>query len=446
MSFPTYPDYADSGAEWLGRIPTHWGCELGRRLFAQSRLPAMPGDLQLSATQKYGVIPQQMFMELEDQKVVLALTGLDNFKHVEVDDFVVSLRSFQGGIERCKYSGCVSPAYTVLNARHQVDPAFMEYLLKAPPFIAALQSVTDGIREGKSISYEQFGSVHLPIPSVEEQSSISAFLTDETAKIDALVAEQEELITLLKEKRQAVISHAVTKGLDSSVPMKDSGVEWLGEVPAHWEITSLKRHWTATDCKHVTAEFVEDGIPLASIREVQSRWVELADAKRTTEHFYKVLIEGGRDPRPGDLIFSRNATVGEVAQVSVEHPLFAMGQDVVLLRRIDPSSSPDFLQQVIRSAVVIEQLAVCMIGSTFKRINVEEIRSLVIAFPPTDEQHMISTYLIEQAKQFDQLIDEAVLSIELQRERRSALISAAVTGQIDVRGLAQTFGDIAVAG
>ena len=249
------------------------------------------------------------------------------------------------------------------------------------------------------------------------------------------MAEQEKLIALLQEKRQAVISHAVTKGLDPNVPMKDSGVEWLGEVPGHWEVTALKRHWTAADCKHVTAEFVEDGIPLASIREVQSRWVELEEAKRTTEYFYQLLIEGGRDPRPGDLIFSRNATVGEVAQVHPDHQPFAMGQDVVLLRRIAKAASPDFLQLVIRSSVVTQQLALCMVGSTFKRINVEEIRSLVIAFPPPDEQAKIANHLLAQAEIFDQLIGEALLSSELLRERRTALISAAVTGQIDVRGL-----------
>ena len=155
----------DSGAEWLGCIPEHWGC-VGRRLLAQSRLPAQPGTLAALRSQKYGVIPQQMFMELEDQKVVLALTG-DNFKHVEVDDFVISLRMFPRiGIERCRYSGCVSLAYTVLNARHQVDPAFMEYLLKAPPFIAALQSVTDGIHEkARASAMNSSAPVHLPIPS-----------------------------------------------------------------------------------------------------------------------------------------------------------------------------------------------------------------------------------------------------------------------------------------
>jgi type I restriction enzyme S subunit len=290
----------------------------------------------------------------------------------------------------------------------------------------ALPSMTKGALSGHRVVR----------PPLTEQIQIAAFLDRETAKIDALVAEQEKLIALLKEKRQAVISHAVTKGLDPSVPMKDSGVEWLGEVPAHWDTGPLKRYWSVTDCKHLTAEFVEDGIPLASIREVQSRWVNLQEAKCTTEYFYELLIEGERKPLPGDLIFSRNATVGEVAQVRDEHPRFAMGQDVVLLRKLASPYSTDYLQHVIRSPVITLQLAYKMIGSTFKRINVEEIKSFEVPFPPAIEQGQIAAFLVGELARFDALTAVAQRAIDLLQERRTALISAAVTGKIDVRATA----------
>ena len=280
--------------------------------------------------------------------------------------------------------------------------------------------------------------MELPVvlPPDTEQTAIAAFLDAETSKIDALIAEQRRLIELLKEKRQAVISHAVTKGLNPDAPMKASGIEWLGDVPEHWEVGTLKRYWSVTDCKHLTALFVEDGIPLASIREVQSRWVALENAKCTTEHFYEMLIEGGRRPVAGDLIFSRNATVGEVAQVSGNHPRFAMGQDVVLLRKLSTAYSSDFLQHVIRSPIIIQQLAHMMIGSTFKRINVEEIRSFCVPSPPSAEQAQIAAYLESEIQRFDCLIAEAERAIDLLQERRTALISAAVTGKIDVREFA----------
>lgn len=433
MSFPRYPKYKPSGVEWLGEMPEHWEAVTGRRVFAQVREPSRPEDDQLSATQKYGVIPQRRFMELEDQKVALALSGVGGFQHVEANDFVISLRSFQGGIERSQHDGCVSPAYTVLRARVPTWPPYWALLLKSAGYVSALQSRTDGIRDGKAINYGQFSGVAVPLPPLEEQRAIAAFLDRETAKIDALVAEQERLIELLKEKRQAVISHAVTKGLDPTAPMKPSGIEWLGDVPAHWEIGPLKRFWSITDCKHVTAEFVEDGYPLASIREVQGKWVALEDAKRTTTPFFELLISGGRRPEAGDLIFSRNATVGEVAQVRADHPPFAMGQDVVLLRRRSPASAPDYLQAAIRSAAFAAQLEVLMIGSTFRRINVQEIGQCWIPWPPSQEQDHIAAYIERATRRFDRLVIEAEGAIRLFQERRSALISAAVTGQIDVR-------------
>ncbi|MBO1908732.1 restriction endonuclease subunit S [Microvirga sp. 3-52] len=128
----------------------------------------------MSATQRYGDVPQRHYMEFEDQKVVLALGGLNNFKHVQKNDFVISLRSFQGGIEYSAFSGCVSPAYTVLRAAKSICPRYYAYTLKSEPYIAALQSATDGIRDGKNISYEQFGTIPLPAPPLPEQRVIAS--------------------------------------------------------------------------------------------------------------------------------------------------------------------------------------------------------------------------------------------------------------------------------
>ncbi len=315
-------------------------------------------------------------------------------------------------------------------------PSFVQYALLSS-YLKTGQIDLERMRAAQPhLNAEELGACTLVCPPMSEQLQIAAFLDRETAKIDALVAEQRRLMDLLREQRQAVISHAVTKGLNPDAPMKDSGVEWLGEVPAHWDVCPLKRNWAVTDCKHVTAEFTDEGFPLASIREVQSRWVDLSSAKRTTQHFYELLIEGGRKPRAGDLIFSRNATVGEVAQVSAEHPPFAMGQDVVLLRKQDVDESSDFLQHVIQSPVVTRQLDNLMIGSTFKRINVEEIRSLLVPRPPLEEQRSVAAFLDRETAKIDALVAETESGLDLLAERRAALITAAVTGQIDVRKLA----------
>ena len=162
-----------------------------------------------------------------------------------------------------------------------------------------------------------------------EQAAIVRFLDHADRRIRRYIRAKQRLIKLLEEQKQAIIHRAVTRGLDPNVRLKPSGVEWLGDVPEHWEVAALRRHWSVTDCKHLTVPFIDDeeGIPLASVREVQSFDLSLANAKRTGRQYYESLIEGGRKPRRGDLIYCRNVSVGAAAIIITEEPL-AMGQDV----------------------------------------------------------------------------------------------------------------------
>ena len=443
MSFARYPEYKDSGVAWLGEVPGHWEVLRLKNVLAQ-KVTDGPHTTPVFVDEG---IPFLSVDGIQSGELVfdgcrfVSETDHDEFKRKaqpQRGDLLMGKAASTGKIARVKVDfdfSIWSPLALIRINDKEALPEFVEYVLKSNATQAEIDNYCTANTQ-KNISMDDIPRLILTRPPISEQTAIATFLDHETAKIDALVAEQQKLIALLQEKRQAVISHAVTKGLDPSVPMKDSGVEWLGEVPRHWEVSPLKRFWLVTDCKHVTAEFAEEGYPLASIREVQGRWVDLSSAKRTTEDFYRVLIEGGRLPEPGDLIFSRNATVGEVAQVNADHPLFAMGQDVVLLRRIEREYSPDFLQAVIRSDIVRVQLENLMIGSTFKRINVEEIRSILLPFPPPTEQAAIVEQLQNALYPLDALDAEAQEIIELLQERRTALISAAVTGQIDVRGLA----------
>jgi type I restriction enzyme S subunit len=204
----------------------------------------------------------------------------------------------------------------------------------------------------------------------------------------------------------------------------------LGVIPDTWEFGSLGRFWSVTDCKHVTAQFVHQGFPLASIREVQSRFVDLTNAKQTTASFYKLLIEGGRKPRPGDMLLSRNATVGEVAQVADWHPQFAMGQDVCLLRKKSNEYSTEFLQAVFQSPVILNQLSDLMVGSTFKRVNVQQIRNFVVPMPPPPEQRSIATALSD----VDGLLDALKRLIAKKRDLKQGAMQQLLTGQTRLPG------------
>ncbi|GAB3469340.1 restriction endonuclease subunit S [Polaromonas eurypsychrophila] len=437
MSFPRYPSYKDSGVEWLGEVPGHWEVLALKKSFQivggstpkSDTESFWDGDI-LWATPSDLSKRESVYMKDTQRKISAAGLASCGTTLVPAASIILSTRAPIGSLAIAEVEMCTNQGCKSLIPSKGASTEYFAHLL-------SISSTELNIR-GKGTTFlelsgDELGAFKIPVPPPQEQTQIAAFLDRETAKIDGLVAEQRRLMDLLREKRQAVISHAVTQGLNPDAPMKPSGIEWLGDVPAHWDVGPLKRYWSVTDCKHITAEFVDEGIPLASIREVQSRWISLENAKCTTEYFYELLIEGGRQPQPGDLIFSRNATVGEVAQVNVEHPPFAMGQDVVLLRKQSQDYSSDYLQHVIRSPIIILQLANMMIGSTFKRINVEEIRSFVTPCPPPSEQVEIATFLEGEVGKFDTLTTEAQHAINLLQERRTALISAAVTGQIDVR-------------
>jgi type I restriction enzyme S subunit len=272
------------------------------------------------------------------------------------------------------------------------------------------------------------GQVVLAIPSEAEQQAIINFLDHETAKIDALIEKQQRLIELLKEKRQAVISHAVTKGLNPNAQMKNSGVEWLGEVPAHWQVAPLKRFADVVDCKHYTVQFLDEGLPIVSIRELRDDSIDISNAKLTTRSEWNFLREG-RVPRLGDIVFCRNASVGAAGYVNGDFD-FCMGQDVCLIRT---GLANRYMHFQITARHVREQIEAFLVGATIRRANVEEIRGLVVAFPPENEQKAIEKHLETVLSEFDALSEKAGRTVVLLIERRTALISAAVTGKIDVR-------------
>ncbi|WP_051299726.1 restriction endonuclease subunit S [Methylobacter luteus] len=432
--YQTYPEYKESRVEWLGNIPNHWNVFDGKRVFKNRRELALDQDEQLAASQKYGVIPQSLMMKLNDSKVMLALNGTSSFRHVEKNDFVISLRSFEGGIEYSSYKGCVSPAYTVLNAIKDIASAFYRYLFKSKPFISALQSTTDSLRDGKSITYEQFGAIPLVLPSVFEQEAIANFLDHETAKIDVLIEKQQQLIQLLKEKRQVVISHAVTKGLHPNVPMRDSGVEWLGEIPEHWGVTYLT-HLVDQNRRIMygivlPGPNVDDGVAIVKGGDVKPGRLNLDSLCKTT---YEIESNYARSRlAEGDLVYSIRGTIGDVEIVPKEIEGANLTQDAA---RISPKKGVHniWLKYVMESTPVFSQLEIGSLGAAVKGINIRDLKKAILPQPPESEMLEIADFIEKVLVKMNKLAENCDKQIQLLNERRTALISAAVTGKIDVR-------------
>lgn len=291
----------------------------------------------------------------------------------------------------------------------KIVPRFLYYYATTMPYAlystsTALPSMTQGDLAGHVI----------PLPPMAEQRAIADYLDRETAKIDILIEEQQRLIELQRERLRSVVSHAVLEATSRRVP--------------------LRRVADVIDCAHVTAEFVDDDdrYPVASIRECAGAFVDLSECNYTTSEFFDLLRSSGRAPSPGDLLFIRNVSVGQVAAIAPGTPAFAVGQETVLLRR-KANADPIYLRYALTASEARHAIEGAMIGSTFRRINVSAIRALPVPLPPLDEQRRIAAYLDEQTSKIDTLIAETERFIELSKERRAALITAAVTGQIDVR-------------
>jgi type I restriction enzyme, S subunit len=203
-----------SNVPWLGAFPAHWRVVGSRRLFALRNEAARSDDRQLTASQKHGVIYQDDFMQREGQRVVQVIKGADILKHVEPNDFVISMRSFQGGIEWCQLRGCTSSAYVILIPSERVHGRFFSYLFKSSTYIQALQTTSNLVRDGQALRYENFAQVELPLLPLGEQAAIAAWLDRVTFDIDALIAEAAKVIALLSERRVALISAVVTGKID----------------------------------------------------------------------------------------------------------------------------------------------------------------------------------------------------------------------------------------
>ncbi|MCD8296950.1 MAG: restriction endonuclease subunit S, partial [Prevotella sp.] len=231
-----YERYKDSGIKWIGEIPEHWKTKKIKYVFTERSEKGFPNEPVLCSTQKYGVIPQSLY----ENRVVVVNKGLENLKRVRKGDFVISLRSFQGGIEYAYYQGIISAAYTILQLTDTANSDYLKYIFKSLDFIQLLKTCVTGIREGQNINYELLRKNSIPLPPLNEQTIIVSYLDKKISEIDSYVEKRKKLIASLSELKQSVIAKAVTKGLNPNVPMKYSGITWIGMIPEHWELKKIR--------------------------------------------------------------------------------------------------------------------------------------------------------------------------------------------------------------
>jgi type I restriction enzyme S subunit len=431
-----YPEYKNSGLMWLREVPAHWEIARSKRLFRQRKEFAQPDDQQLSATQAYGVIPQAIYEKRTGYRVVKISMHLDKRKHVEADDFVISMRSFQGGLERAWASGAIRSSYVVLEPNADVVPGFFQYLFKSHQYINALRGTSDFIRDGQDLNFGNFCGVDLPIIPLQEQAAIARYLAWATNRLDRAIGSKRRIIALLQEQKQSIIHRAVTRGLDPSVPLKDSGIPWLGEIPEHWEVRRTKQLCLAIiDCKNRTPELVEDG-EFSVVRTTNIRNGEFnpRGSYSTDRRNFEIWTQRGA-PKLGDVFFTREAPVGEACLVPDRIDL-CMGQRMMYFRPDPDVLDAGFMLNSIYGPVVRKYIEIQVNGSTVGHLRLGQVSALPLLWCPVTEQKAIVAHIDKLSAPMATAISRLEQEITLLREYRTRLVADVVTGKLDVREVA----------
>lgn len=452
MSLPRYPNYKPSGAAWLGEVPGHWDLIRLRRCVQLNPSKGEIADHDRAAEVSFlpmDAVGNDGQLDLSRTRPVGELeTGYTYFRDgdVALAKITPCFENGKGALMTGLVGGFGFGTTELIVARpipSRIHPAFLNWLFRSPNFRLEGEARMYGAGGQKRVPDDFVRELVWSIPALAEQTTIASFLDHETAKIDALIAEQEKLIALLAEKRQATISHAVTRGLNPEVPMKDSGVAWLGEVPGHWEVCALRRVIRAIEqgwspeCHAREADENEWGVLKAGclnggvFRQTENKALP---PELTPDLKYEVQV--------GDVLMSRASgspeLVGSTAVVTATRPGLMLSDKIFRLR-LEDAMLPRFFAIVLNSRASRTQIENALSGGNGMANNLPQSNLLEfsIAVPPTAEQVAIADFVEAETNRLDSLRAASERAITLLKERRAALIAAAVTGQIDVRGWIQ---------
>ena len=417
----------DSGVEWMGQIPEKWKVQRAKTLFLQRLTKGNQYTVLLAATQKHGMLPQS---EVEGVVQVKEDADLQQFRTVHKNDFVISLRSFQGGFEFSQYEGVCSPAYQVFYSTKPICYSYYRMLFKSDGFIKKMNSLTVGIRDGKNIQYDDFANSLVPVPPLKEQEHIADYLDRKCAEIDAIIAKQQQIIEKLKEYKLSIITEAVTKGLNPNVPMKDSGVEWIGKIPEHWKIIKMKFLGKTRNGLTYSPEDLRDetdGILVLRSANIQNGKLDFTD-----KIYVSCPVKDELMVKKGDiLICSRNGSrklIGKNVIINTDISA-SFGAFMMIFRT--PYNS-EYIRYILNSDVFSYYLGT-FLTSTINQLTRNNFDNMVIPFTfNNEEQKYLVMYLKNRCDKIDELIRNKQVEIETLYKYKKSLIYEVVTGKMEV--------------
>lgn len=436
-----YAEYTDSGLPWLGQVPAQWQIVRSKRLFAARKDLALPDDPQLSATQAYGVIEQAEFERRSGHRVVKISMHLDKRKHVEKDDFVISMRSFQGGIERAWASGAIRSSYVVLKPGPGVHASFFQYVLKSAGYIRALQATGDFIRDGQDLSFANFVRVDLPLVPMDEQAAIARFLDWANNRLERAIRAKRKVIALLLEQRQAIVRRAVTKGIDPAALLEPSDIPWLGDIPKHWSVRKMK-------------SLVRTFGGMTPNKSVERYWVGRTPWISPKDMKVPEIFDSKDHISDAALKETGISVIADEAVLIVVRGMILARTFPTAITRVPVAINQDMKALVPRSELSVDYFALLLMGIQRELLELVEIAghgtcclrtdswsAFCLPVPPLKEQGAIRRFLADELAVSAAAISRLEREINLLREYRTCLVTDVVTGKLDIREAAARLPD-----
>lgn len=434
-----YPKVKQSGLPWLGDVPGHWDVRRNGRLFGARRETGFPNLPILEVSIRSGVRIRDFDSGGRKQEMA------DRSKYqraVEGDIAYNMMRMWQGAVGIAPADGLVSPAYVVARPFPETDAAYYAYLFRTAAYMREIDVFSRGIVPDRNRLYwESFKQMPSVYPPLDEQRLIVQFLDWHGAQTATLIRTKRKLIALLNEQKRAIIHRAVTRGLDPKVKFKPSGTSWLTEVPAHWDVVTMRRVIRrAVDGPHHSPRYFDQGVPFLSARNIKvDRW-SLDDVKFISEEDY---IDFSRRvlPETGDVLYTKGGTTGVARTVDLQFR-FQVWVHIAVLKVLKAKILPEFLATSLNSPRCYEQSQLFTRGATNQDLGLSRMKDIVLSLPPLDDQMAILAFLTNATSPITDAITRANGEITLLQEFRTRLIADVVTGKLDVRAAAASLPEV----
>ena len=433
-----YPTYKPSGVEWLGDIPSHWETQK-LKFCSEMNGQTLPENTDPNLTISYVDIGSVSQGKIEQTEKLSFKNAPSRARRAarKGDTIISTVRTY---LKAIAYVGendaknIFSTGFCVLSPNKKFHKGYFSYFSQSAPFVNEIVSYSKGV-SFPAVTPVELGDLFIGVPPLPEQHRIATFLDQKTAEIDEAISKKQRLIELLKEQKAILINQAVTKGLNPNVPMRDSGVAWIGEVPAHWDILAIKRITSVpiTDGPHETPEFLDEGVPFISAEAIKNDRIDFTKRRGFISPEEHARFSKKYKPKRGDIyLIKSGATTGNVAFVDTDDE-FNIWSPLAVIRPHRKMATTLFVFYFMKSRSFFQSIELGWSYGTQQNIGMNVIENLPIVRPPIDEQHRITAFLDQKADVINEAITKKERQIDLLQEYRTILIANVVTGKIDVR-------------